>query len=101
FETTLQPLGLLPLLGGCTAAYLVSCLLMKHSIMTEKIARRGVRVPAEYHADWLDQVAVRDACTRRVVAVDADDTLAELRAWLATGAEETHHAAFPVMDAED
>ena len=25
FETTRQPLGLLPLLGGCTAAYLVSC----------------------------------------------------------------------------
>src|SRR5207245_6470903 len=24
FETTLQPLGLLPLLGGCTAGYLVS-----------------------------------------------------------------------------
>ena len=25
FETTRQPMGLLPLLGGCTAAYLVSC----------------------------------------------------------------------------
>ena len=44
FETTRQPMGLLPLLGGCTAAYLVSCLLMQHSIMTEKIARRGARV---------------------------------------------------------
>jgi chloride channel protein, CIC family len=28
FETTLQGHGLLPLLGGCSAAYLVSCLLM-------------------------------------------------------------------------
>jgi chloride channel protein, CIC family len=40
FETTRQPMGLLPLLGGGTAAYLASCLLMRTSIMTEKIARK-------------------------------------------------------------
>lgn len=40
FETTRQPMGLLPLLGGSTGAYLVSCLLMRTSIMTEKIARK-------------------------------------------------------------
>jgi H+/Cl- antiporter ClcA len=54
FETTLQPMGLLPLLGGCTAAHLVSCLLMPNTIMTEKIARRGVKVPAEYVAHGQD-----------------------------------------------
>src|SRR5262249_54042537 len=36
FETTRQPLGLLPLLGGCSVAWLVSAALMKHSIMTER-----------------------------------------------------------------
>jgi H+/Cl- antiporter ClcA len=41
FETTRQPMGLLPLLGGSTAAYLASCLLMRTSIMTEKIARKS------------------------------------------------------------
>jgi H+/Cl- antiporter ClcA len=50
FETTLQPAGLLPLLGGCSGAFLVSCLMMPNTIMTEKIARRGVRVPSEYVA---------------------------------------------------
>jgi H+/Cl- antiporter ClcA len=50
FETTLQPLGLLPLLGGCAAAYLVSSLLMRNTIMTEKLARRGVKVPEDYIA---------------------------------------------------
>src|SRR6476660_5289174 len=59
FETTLQPLGLLPLLGGCSASFLVSCYLMQNTIMTEKIARRGIRVPSEYAADFLDQVLVR------------------------------------------
>jgi chloride channel protein, CIC family len=57
FETTLQPLGLLPLLGGCTVAYLVSCLLMRNTIMTEKIARRGVHVPSEYEAIVRHQVS--------------------------------------------
>ena len=37
FETTLQPLGLLPLLGGCTAAFFASALLMRNTIMTEKL----------------------------------------------------------------
>ena len=53
FETTRQPMALLPLLGGCTAAYLVSALVMRHSIMTEKIARRGGRVVSDYAADLL------------------------------------------------
>jgi len=50
FETTLQASGLLPLLGGCASAYLVSCLVMKNTLMTEKIARRGVKVPVGYVA---------------------------------------------------
>ena len=101
FETTLQPLGLLPLLGGCTAAYLVSCLLMRNTIMTEKIARRGIRVPVEYHADYLDQISVRDGCQRHVVALAADDTLEEVRQWIASGAADTQHQGFPVVDADE
>ncbi|HEX2670074.1 MAG TPA: chloride channel protein, partial [Polyangiaceae bacterium] len=76
FETTLQPLGLLPLLGGCSAAFLVSCLLMRNTIMTEKIARRGIKVPSEYAADFLDQVRVGDFATRDVIAFAATDTVA-------------------------
>ena len=60
FETTRQPIGLLPLLSGCAAAYLVSCLLMRNSIMTEKIARRGVRAIGEYAADHLERAGVRE-----------------------------------------
>jgi H+/Cl- antiporter ClcA len=97
FETTLQPLGLLPLLGGCTAAYLVSCVLMRHTIMTEKIARRGVRVPSEYAADYLDQVWVGGVATKDVVALMATDTLEQVKTWLASGAPETRHHAFPVV----
>jgi H+/Cl- antiporter ClcA/CBS domain-containing protein len=92
FETTLQPLGLLPLLGGCTAGYLVSALLMRNTIMTEKLARRGVRVPAEYAADFLDQISVAAACTRDVIAMRQDQTVADVHELVAT------HQGFPVVD---
>jgi len=98
FETTLQPLGLLPLLGGCSAAFLVSCLTMRHSIMTEKIARRGVRVPAEYSADFLDTVLVRDMMSPTVRTLKADDTLETVRQWLATRGLGTTHQGYPVLD---
>ncbi len=100
FETTRQPMGLLPLLGGCTAAYLISALLMKHSIMTEKIARRGARVVTDYTADYLARVVVRDVGLKEVVSLDADRTLASVRDWLASHAEGTSHQGFPVVDKE-
>jgi H+/Cl- antiporter ClcA len=58
-ETTGQINGLLPLLGGCVAAYFVSFFLMKGTIMTEKILRRGVKTPDAYEPDILRNVAVR------------------------------------------
>lgn len=99
FETTHQPLGLLPLLGGCTAAYLVSGLLMRNTIMTEKIVRRGVRVPSEYSADFLDQVTVQQTYNRDAVVLKAEDTLAQVRHWMQQGSPESRHHGYPVMDA--
>jgi len=98
FETTQQPHGLLPLLGGCAAAYLVSALTMRNTIMTEKIARRGVRVPTEYAADYLEQVLVRDAATRKVVSLRTSDELGEVRSLLNSGRPEYQHQGFPVVD---
>ncbi|OZB60696.1 MAG: chloride channel protein [Lysobacterales bacterium 14-68-21] len=100
FETTLQPHGLLPLLGACAAAYLVSGLMMRNTIMTEKIVRRGVRVPSDYSADPLDRIAVGEACTREVVSLRAGQTMAELRTWLARGEDVSRHQGFPVLDGE-
>jgi H+/Cl- antiporter ClcA len=57
-ETTGQLHGLLPLLGACVAAYFVSFFLMKGSIMTEKIKRRGVKTPDAYEPDILKTVNV-------------------------------------------
>ncbi|MEX0793729.1 MAG: chloride channel protein [Pirellulaceae bacterium] len=98
FETTLQPFGLLPLLGGCAASYLVSIACMRNSIMTEKIARRGVRTPEDYEADILDQVSVKGVMSKEVVRLSADDRIGDVRAWLASDDIGTTHHGFPVID---
>ena len=100
FETTLQPLGLLPLLGGCAAAYFVSALLMRNTIMTEKIARRGVHVPVEYAPDFLAGVLVRDAASKTLVHLGAEQTLDDVRRWIAARGPGTSHQGFPVLDAQ-
>ncbi|HET6248543.1 MAG TPA: chloride channel protein, partial [Tepidisphaeraceae bacterium] len=98
FETTLQPLGLLPLLGGCTAAYFASALLMRNTIMTEKIARRGVRVPAEYEADFLDQIPVSDVVSKGLTSIHGNETLARVRDWISSSAPGATHQGFPVVN---
>lgn len=101
FETTHQTLGLLPLLGGCAAAYLISALLMENTINTEKLARHGARVVTDYAADYLDGVLVRDVCSSNVIALHSEDSIEEVRRWLDGPDYNAHHQGFPVVDAED
>lgn len=98
FETTLQPLGLLPLLGGCGMSYLLASLLCRNSLLTEKIARRGINTPVEYLTDHLDQVVVRDIASKNVVTLRAQQTLAEVKRWLDSDPERSRHQGYPVLD---
>ena len=98
FETTLQSAGLLPLLGGCAAAYIISSFFMKHTIMTEKIARRGLHVPSEYAADHLARVLVRDTVSRPVVSLRFNQAIADARQWCRSGVPGSQHGGFPVLD---
>ena len=104
FEVTRQPVGLLPLLLGCSAAYLVSLLFSRYSIMTEKLARRNAGVRTEYSVDHLSHVLVRDAATRDVVSLSSQQTVSQAREWLAEGFGRHRgpatHQGFPVLDAQ-
>jgi CIC family chloride channel protein len=99
-EATWQMAGLLPLLIGCSAAYLVSSMLMKQTIMTEKIARRGVQVPADYSADFFVQTRVADHVHGSAVTLLSTDTLEKVLAWLAGGTPGSQHQGYPVVDEE-
>jgi CBS domain-containing protein len=99
FETTRQPVGLLPLLGGCAAAYLLSMLNMRYSIMTEKIVRRGIPVARGYEVDYLRQQLVRDWAAAPVVTLQSNETLGDVRARLRDDPALTHQG-FPVLDTD-
>ncbi|HMJ68616.1 MAG TPA: chloride channel protein [Cyclobacteriaceae bacterium] len=57
-ETTMQESTLLSLIAGCSTAYLVSFVLMRSTIMTEKIKRRGILMPESYRPDLLEMKRV-------------------------------------------
>src|SRR6185312_7555208 len=98
FETTRQPIALLPLLAGGVTAHFLSSLLMRNSIMTEKIARRGVRVSSEYAADLLDQLWVKDSATPKPVTLPAEMTVQAARDWMGSGAAGSDHQGYPVLE---
>ena len=78
FETTHQTNGLLPLLAGSTLAFLAARMLMQNSIMTEKIARRGLRIPEDYDADVFAQTTVGEIMDTNVMLLPPEMLLSEL-----------------------
>ncbi|CAN5453024.1 chloride channel protein [soil metagenome] len=97
YETTMEPLVLLPLLGACAASWVVATLLMRESLMTEKVARRGIRVPTSFHADPLEQLFVRDVATGDTVTVEEDAPISGVRALIESGDPRWRHQGFPVL----
>ena len=99
-EATRQPWGILPLLAGCAAAYLVSSRLMETTIMTDRMVRRGARVPSGLGTDPLDQILVAERLTRAPVSLPADMPAAEAQAWLRAGGASAGHRVFPLLEAD-
>ena len=81
-ETTGQSAALLPLLATCTAAYTVSYFLMGNTIMTEKIARRGVFTPHAYSPDILEKTFVNQIAYDTGMVVSDNMKIEEVRNWL-------------------
>jgi predicted transcriptional regulator len=81
-EATGQSNVLLPLLTTCTTSYIVSFFLMDNTIMTEKIARRGIKTPQEYEPDILEKITIEQVIDSNNVALSAENTIGEIREWL-------------------
>lgn len=95
FGLTHDTQALLPLLLTTAVAYGFSVLTMKRSIMTEKIARRGLHIYREYGVDPLERAHVDELMTREVIAIDADLPVAEAMARYF--GEHAAHRAYPVV----
>jgi H+/Cl- antiporter ClcA/CBS domain-containing protein len=93
-------IGVLPgLLIACAAAHGVTVLVMRRSILTEKVARRGHHVSREYIVNPLSRVWVEDVMERDAPALDAGMDVAEVVRRLATGDSGLgHRHAWAVRD---
>ena len=87
---------LLPLIGACVAAHLVTVLLMRRSILTEKVARRGHHLSREYRVDPFALTRAAAVMTTAVETLAADMTLHQAARFLAD--PHTRHPSFPVVD---
>src|ERR1700750_2598658 len=74
-EATMQSHALLPLLGACTGAYIVSFFLMENTIMTEKIVRRGLSVPDSFSPDLLQKITVAQVVGGTESLINADTSI--------------------------
>jgi chloride channel protein, CIC family len=97
FGLTHDSEALLPLLLTTAISYGFNVLVMRRSIMTEKIARRGLHIYREYGVDPLERKHVDDLMTPEVVTIDAGLTVAEaMQRYF--GADQRHRC-YPLVDA--
>jgi chloride channel protein, CIC family len=89
---------LLPLITACVAAHLVTVLLMRRSILTEKVARRGHHLAREYRVDPFTLTRVQEVMVTDVQTLPDTMTLHQVAAFLASPT--TRHPSFPVLDAD-
>lgn len=94
FELTGDYDAILPLMGATVLASIVARALLRDSIMTEKLSRRGVAVPADYHADALRTTSVAEVMTLAVRTVPAGATVGDAMAEFARSG----HGGYPVVD---
>jgi chloride channel protein, CIC family len=88
----------LPLLVACSFAYGLTVLLLKRSILTEKVARRGFHLSREYAVDPLEILFVREVMSTNLVAFPASQTVSELAGALRTDHSSRGQHLYPVID---
>ena len=90
--------ALLPLLIAVTTAYAFTVLLMKRSILTEKLSRRGHHLSREYAVDPMEGVFVSQVMRSNVMVLLASTPLADMAASLKTGGARGFQGLYPVTD---
>ncbi len=91
---------LLPLLVACTAAFALTVLLLKRSILTEKLARRGQHVTREYIIDPFEIARVQDVMVRNVDTLPGTMLVEDAVRFFTTD-EAKRHKSYPVVDADN
>ena len=85
-----------PLLIATSAAYALTVLLLKRSILTEKIARRGQHVVREYSIDPFELLRVSEVMVRDVDTLPAAMPIDEAVSFFS--GETRRHKSYPLID---
>ncbi|HXU32940.1 MAG TPA: chloride channel protein [Thermoanaerobaculia bacterium] len=89
------------LLVGSVVAHGATVLLLRRSILTEKIARRGLHLVREYSVDPFEVHRIGEVMDRNVVTIPESMTVAELAAQIADGNPAlVGRQGIPIVDAE-
>ncbi len=95
FELTRSVNALPLLLVGALLADFVTVYTMKRSILTEKVARRGVHLSREYQVDVLEQIQVGEVMKKEFESIHRDTPLGDFLARTSGG---RIAAGYPVVD---
>jgi chloride channel protein, CIC family len=94
-----QDTAVLPiLLVAVVVADALTVLVLKRSILTEKVARRGYQLSREYAVDPLELLTVHEVMTPDVTTVSADTPIDDVLARRSSG--ENKHQGWPVLGAD-
>ncbi len=89
------------LLIASVVAHAFSVLVMKRSILTEKVARRGYHLSREYTVDPLEGLSLGEVMTQPVVTVPASLPASKLLSQFFLSPTTRKHQAYPVVDGSD
>jgi chloride channel protein, CIC family len=92
--------SLLPLAIGCVCAHATTVLLLKRSILTEKIARRGHHITREYVVDPFETLSVAAIMAKPAEGLPGSWTVAETLAFFTAPNSPKRHKSYPVTDVE-
>jgi CBS domain-containing protein len=90
---------LLPLAVAVTISHGFTVLALRRSILTEKVARRGLHVTREYAIDELEILFARDAASTDITILPAEQRVAQALAEIGEPRDERSQHLFPVVDA--
>jgi len=92
--------GLLPVAIACVLAHATTVLLLRRSILTEKVARRGHHVMREYIVDPFETMRVAEIMARPAETLPADMPIGDLVNFFAADGPPKRHKSYPVIDAD-
>ncbi len=87
-----------PLFIASLAAFLATVLLMRRSILTERIARRGLHLTREYTVDPFEIMRVSEIMARPVDTLPASMQVTDAVAFFSLDAAAPLHKSYPVID---